>query len=98
VLAAARRLHELIDQAAHNKTLSTMIATATAFDLQFRLDTIPEIFGSNREMALDRHREHSNIVAAIKARDGETAEELMREHILGATGAFLRARADRETG
>jgi DNA-binding GntR family transcriptional regulator len=98
VLAAARRLHELIDQASHNQTLTTMIATATAFDLQFRLDTIPEIFGSNRRIALDRHREHSKIVAAIKARDGATAEELMRQHILRATGAFLQARADRETG
>jgi DNA-binding GntR family transcriptional regulator len=98
VLAAARRLHELIDQASHNKTLSTMIATATAFDLQFRLDTIPEIFGSNRRMALDRHREHRKIVAAIKARDGATAEELMRQHILRATDAFLQARAEREAG
>lgn len=96
VLAAARRLHQLIDQASHNKTLSTMIATATAFDLQFRLETIPEIFGTNRKMALERHREHATIVAAIKARDGETAEELMRQHILGATDTFLRARADRE--
>jgi DNA-binding GntR family transcriptional regulator len=98
VLAAARRLHELIDQASHNKTLTTMIATATAFDLQFRLDTIPEIFGSNRRMALDRHREHRKIVAAIKARDGATAEELMRQHILRATDTFLQARAEREAG
>jgi DNA-binding GntR family transcriptional regulator len=97
VLAAARRLHELIDQASHNQTLTTMIATATAFDLQFRLDTIPEIFGTNRKMALERHREHSKIVAAIQARNGEAAEELMRQHILRATGAFLQARADRET-
>ncbi|HEV3229295.1 MAG TPA: GntR family transcriptional regulator [Solirubrobacteraceae bacterium] len=98
VLAAARKLHELIDQASHNQTLTTMIATATAFDLQFRLDTLPEIFGTNRRMALDRHREHSKIVAAIKARDGETAETLMRQHILRATGAFLQASADREPG
>jgi DNA-binding GntR family transcriptional regulator len=96
-LAATRKLHELIDQASHNKTLITMIATATAFDWQFRLETIPDIFGSNQKTALDRHREHGKIVRALKARDGETAEKLMREHILGATGAFLRARADRDT-
>jgi DNA-binding GntR family transcriptional regulator len=98
VLAAARKLHALIDQASHNETLKTMIATATAFDYQFRIETIPDIYGSNRKAALDRHREHGRIVAALKARDGETAERLMREHILGATAAFLRARADRETG
>jgi DNA-binding GntR family transcriptional regulator len=98
VLAAARRLHELIDRASHNETLITMIATATAFDLQFRLDTIPELYGGNRKSALDRHREHGKIVAAIKARDGATAEELMRRHIAGTTDAFLRAHAQRETG
>jgi DNA-binding GntR family transcriptional regulator len=96
-LAAARKLHELIDRASHNETLITMIATATAFDWQFRLETIPDIFGSNQKTALDRHREHGKIVNALKARDGETAEKLMREHILGATGAFLHARADRDT-
>jgi DNA-binding GntR family transcriptional regulator len=98
VLAAARALHKLIDQASHNETLITMIATATAFDWQFRVATIPDIFGNNRKTALERHREHGKIVAALKARDGEAAEKLMREHILGATAALLRARADRETG
>ena len=96
-LAAARKLHALIDRAAHNETLITMIATATAFDWQFRLETIPDIFGSSEKTALDRHREHGKIVTALRARDGETAEKLMREHILGATAAFLRTRADRDT-
>jgi DNA-binding GntR family transcriptional regulator len=97
-LAAARKLHELIDRASHNETLMTMIATATAFDWQFRLETIPDIFGTDQRTALDRHSEHGAIVKALLARDGETAERLMREHILGATGAFLRARANRDTG
>jgi DNA-binding GntR family transcriptional regulator len=97
VLAAARKLHELIDRASHNETLITMIATATAFDWQFRLETIPDIFGSNQRTALDRHCEHGKIVKALKARDGEAAETLMREHILGATDAFLRVRADRDS-
>jgi FCD domain len=72
-----------------------MIATATAFDWQFRLETIPEIYGGRRRAALDR--EHGRIVKALKARDGETAEKLMREHILGATDTLLRARAERDT-
>jgi DNA-binding GntR family transcriptional regulator len=96
-LAGARKLHELIDRSSHNETLITMIATATAFDWQFRLETIPNTFGSNQKTAIARHREHGKIVRALMARDGETAERLMREHILGATGAFLRARADRDT-
>ena len=96
-LAKARKLHERIDRASHNETLVAMIATATAFDWQFRLETIPEIFGTNQKKALARHRQHGRIVKALKARDGESAERLMREHILGATGAFLHARADRDT-
>ena len=94
-LAAARKLHEQIDLASHNETLITMIGTATAFDLQFRLETLPELYGDNQTAALDRHREHGRIVAALKQRDGEAAERLMREHILGATAGFLRARAER---
>jgi DNA-binding GntR family transcriptional regulator len=96
-LAAARKLHEQIDQASHNETLIAMIATATAFDWQFRLSTIPDVFGDNRKAARERHREHGKIVRALMARDGQAAERLMREHILGATDGFLRARADRDT-
>jgi DNA-binding GntR family transcriptional regulator len=97
VLAAARRLHRLIDQASHNETLVTMVATATAFDWQFRVETFPDIYGSNENAALERYREHGEIVGALAARDGEKAEQLMREHILGATATFLRTRADRDT-
>jgi DNA-binding GntR family transcriptional regulator len=96
-LAQARKLHGQIDQASHNETLIRMIATATAFDWQFRLGTIPDIFGDGRKAARDRHREHGKIVNALTARDGATAERLMRDHIMGATDAFLRARADQDT-
>ena len=96
-LAKARKLHELIDRASHNETLITMIATTTAFDWQFRLETIPDIFGRNHKTALARHRQHGRVVNALKDRDGASAERLMREHILGTTRAFLRARAGRDT-
>ncbi|HUE26596.1 MAG TPA: GntR family transcriptional regulator [Solirubrobacteraceae bacterium] len=96
-LAKARKLHELIDRASHNETLIAMITTANAFDWQFRLETIPEIFGGKQQTALARHRQHGRIVRALKSRDGKRAERLMREHILGVTGAFLHARADRDT-
>ena len=96
-LAEARKLHELIDHASHNETLIAMIATATAFDWQFRLGTIPELFGEDRKTARERHREHGKIVTALISRDGQAAEKLMREHILRATEEFLRTRADRDT-
>ena len=96
-LAAARKLHDLIDRASHNETLMTMIATATAFDWQFRLGTIPDLFSDDRKAAREAHREHGKIVRALMARDGQAAEKLMREHILRATEGFLRARVDRDT-
>jgi DNA-binding GntR family transcriptional regulator len=96
-LATTRRLHEQIDRASHNESLVRMIATVTAFDWQFRLETLREIYGPNRNAVLERHREHGRIVDALMSRDGDAAEELMRRHILGANDAYLRAAAARET-
>jgi DNA-binding GntR family transcriptional regulator len=95
-LATTRRMHELIDRASHNEALVRMIATATAFDWRFRLDAVPDIYGPNPKTALERHREHGEIVEALKARNGKAAEELMRTHIVTANDAFLQARAARE--
>jgi DNA-binding GntR family transcriptional regulator len=95
-LATTRKLHDLIDRASHNDALVRMISTATAFDWQFRLETLREIYGPNRKAVLDRHREHGRIVKALKSRDGERAEDLMRRHILGANDAYLRTAASRE--
>jgi DNA-binding GntR family transcriptional regulator len=96
-LTTTRRMHELIDRASHNEALVRMIATATAFDWRFRLDTVPDIYGPNPKTALQRHREHGKIVKALKARDGKAAEELMRSHIVGANDAYLQALAARES-
>jgi DNA-binding GntR family transcriptional regulator len=93
-LALTRELHRLIDAASHNPTLVSMIATATAFDWQFRLESVRDIFGVDRGRVLDRHREHGAIVEAIRARDGARAEDLMRTHILVVTDAFLKVQAD----
>jgi DNA-binding GntR family transcriptional regulator len=96
-LATTRRLHELIDSASHNEALIRMIATATAFDWQFRLATVEEIYRPNPKAALERHREHGRIVEALKARDGDAAEHLMRRHILRANDAHVQASAARES-
>jgi DNA-binding GntR family transcriptional regulator len=93
-LALTRELHRLIDVASHNPTLVSMIATATAFDWQFRLESVRDIFGVDRSRVLDRHREHGAILEAIKDRDGARAEDLMRRHILVVTDAFLKVKAD----
>lgn len=88
-LALTRELHASIDRASHNETLISMIATATAFDWDFRLTTVREIFGPDRRRVMARHREHGAIIEAIADRDGPRAERLMREHISVVTDAFL---------
>lgn len=97
-LAATRELHAMIDRASHNDTLVSMIATATAFDWEFRLKSVADIFGPDRSRVLERHREHGAIVDAIADRDGLRAERLMRDHILVVTDTFLRVSAEGNSG
>jgi DNA-binding GntR family transcriptional regulator len=70
-----------------------MISTATAFDWEFRLTSVGDIFGPDRSRVMERHRQHGAIIDAIADRDGERAERLMREHISVATDAFLHVNA-----
>jgi DNA-binding GntR family transcriptional regulator len=93
-LALTRELHASIDRASHNETLISMIATATAFDWDFRLTTVRDIFGPDPGRVMERHREHGAIIDAIADRDGPRAERLMREHISVVTDAFLHVTTD----
>lgn len=77
-----RQFHELIEQAAHNPTLSDMIATTTAFDFQLKSRALLHGAFPDPHPAITEHRE---ILDALLARDGARAEELMRMHT--ATGA-----------
>ena len=86
-IATTRGLHELIDRAAHSPLLSDMIATATAFDLAERIRAVETLREHYPTTGLD---EHDEIVSAILARDGESAEQLMRAH-LTRTGDFFLA-------
>lgn len=91
VLQVTRRFHELVDSAAHDKTLVDMIATATAFDWAFRVKWSATVH-RHEASAAEPLRQHRQIVEAIARRDGETAEAIMRAHIAGATAAFLAVR------
>jgi DNA-binding GntR family transcriptional regulator len=94
VLRRTRRFHELIDRAAHNPLLEGMIATATAFDWDFRLNAMTYAGPAGSVGMAKRHEEHRQILGALKKRDGSLAEELMRRHILSVTEAFLAMSAD----
>lgn len=88
VLQVTRRFHELVDSAAHDKTLVDMIATATAFDWAFRVKWSTTVH-RHEAGAAEPLRQHRQIAEAIARRDGEAAEAIMRAHIAGATAAFM---------
>jgi DNA-binding GntR family transcriptional regulator len=90
VLRLTRRFHKLVDEASHNETLIGMIATATAFDWDFRLKVTSKIH-TNKASSRQRHRQHREIADALLARDGALAEERMRRHISTVSEAFLDA-------
>jgi DNA-binding GntR family transcriptional regulator len=94
VLRRTRRFHGLVDRAAHNPLLEGMIATATAFDWDFRLNAATDADPAGSVGKAKRHEEHRLILEALKQRDGALAEELMRRHILTVTDAFIAMTAD----
>jgi DNA-binding GntR family transcriptional regulator len=88
VLTVTREFHQLVDQAAHTRTLTDMISTATAFDWAFRLkwsvESHPDLASLRASLA-----EHRGVAAAVEARDGQAAEETMRRHSASRARAYL---------
>jgi DNA-binding GntR family transcriptional regulator len=78
--ASARRheFHQLIAEASHNPSLIDMIATAEGFGRALRVRA--QRAAGAEESIRRAVREHQEIVAALRARDGARAEEIMREH------------------
>jgi DNA-binding GntR family transcriptional regulator len=89
VLQVTRGFHQRVNEAAHSVTLIDMIATVTAFDFSFRLRRSAEAHQSNPASLRRSLEEHRSVAAAIQARDGETAEEVMRRHIADRANAYL---------
>jgi len=88
ILTVTRRFHQLVNEAAHTKTLIDMIATATAFDWAFRLKWAVD---SHPDPASLQHslEEHRLVAGAIEAGDAEAAERVMRQHSGSRAEALL---------
>ncbi len=78
-----RRAHELVARAAHNEYLEDTLERMFTHTTRLWLVSVHKV-GRLREM-IEEHRE---VVAAIRARDGERAEAVMRAHIAGFQQAF----------
>ena len=65
-----------------------MVATAEAFGRPLRLRAQRSV-GADERIRLAIH-EHGDIVAALQARDGERAEQLVREHANWVNEQYLK--------
>ncbi|MBN8873512.1 MAG: GntR family transcriptional regulator [Rhodospirillales bacterium] len=75
LLEANRKLHTAIFLAAHNRFLVRSLT-----QLHVTMALLPSLL-AERDRARDAHREHLALLAALRARDGDKAEALARQHI-----------------
>ncbi len=76
--------HRLLAQAAHNEFLEETLERLYGHVLRLWYVSLHKV--SRLREAIDEHRD---ILAAVKARDGERAAELMRTHVAGFQSRFL---------
>lgn len=80
--------HELIGRASRNPSLIDMIATAEAFGRPLRLRAqLTEGAAESIQRAVE---EHEDIIAALRARDGARAEQLVRDHTTWIADRYLK--------
>ncbi|HVX57103.1 MAG TPA: GntR family transcriptional regulator, partial [Candidatus Saccharimonadales bacterium] len=75
LLEANRRLHTTIFLAAHNRFLLRSL-----MQLHVTMALLPSLL-AERGRAQEAHHEHLALLAALRARDGEQAESIARQHI-----------------
>jgi DNA-binding GntR family transcriptional regulator len=90
VVELTRRFHSMLDACSHNPVIVKMIATTMAFDYVARADRIKRLGKDYPTAWVD---EHAEIIDALRARDADRAEQLIRAHVLH-TGRYLASAAD----
>jgi DNA-binding GntR family transcriptional regulator len=90
VVELTRRFHAMLDACSHNPVVVKMIATTMAFDFVTRADRINRLGKDYPTAWVD---EHAKIINALRARDADRAEQLIRSHVLH-TGRYLASAAD----
>jgi DNA-binding GntR family transcriptional regulator len=90
VVELTRQFHSMLDACSHNPVVVKMIATTMAFDFVTRADRIKRLGKDYPTAWVD---EHAEIIDALRARDADRAEQLIRSHVLH-TGRYLASAAD----
>jgi DNA-binding FadR family transcriptional regulator len=73
-------LRALLHAAADNEVITSLINTASIFGWALRLRAV-QAMHDTPEVGLSRIREHREIVTALRARDADRVETLMRRHL-----------------
>jgi DNA-binding GntR family transcriptional regulator len=89
-LALFERFHALVDAAAHNLVLSGLMMMVRGFDPSYRARSVQEQVRTVPTSLADRVAHHQPILDAIRVRDADLADRLMREHTLEAGESYLR--------
>ena len=79
-LSLAMRFDALLHAAAGNQVITSLIDTASIFGWALRLRAVRAMHDTP-EIGLRRIREHREIVTALRARDADRVETLMRRHL-----------------
>jgi DNA-binding GntR family transcriptional regulator len=89
LLAITRAFHDQLNLASNNPMLIRMLSMVDAFSLAARAAALEsEIGADGARGALDRYRQHREILDAVRTRDAGAAERLMGEHT--STNRFVR--------
>jgi DNA-binding GntR family transcriptional regulator len=89
-IALFSRFHALIDMAAHNRVLTSLIETVKAFDPSYRERSVVEQAHAVPAALVERVAHHRPILNAVRARDADLADRLVREHTLAAGESYLK--------
>jgi DNA-binding GntR family transcriptional regulator len=83
--------HMLISEAAGNPLLQTIMGQVLAFTVSYRSN-----YAYPAERATSVNKQHREILDAVRDRDADRAEELMREHVAASSRFALEHFADAE--
>lgn len=83
-LAASAEFHEIVIACARNRRLAVLLK-----QLQGQVHRVRVLWPSTLARLDETWKEHADLLAALKARDGQAAERLMREHMERAQASTL---------
>jgi DNA-binding GntR family transcriptional regulator len=87
-LTLARRFDELLLAAAGNQVIAALVDTVSVFGWSLRIRAARAMH-DDPEVGMSRIAEHRNILTALRARDADRVETLMRQHLTTAINYFL---------